>query len=68
MKVKAKRRSEEECFIKRDPLSNLLLFVHFKKREKTYGGVLLLVKLQAEGLMGVFQIMQRVANCTKHRK
>ena len=68
MKVKAKRRSEEECLIKRDPLSNLLLFVQFKKREKTYGGVLLLVKLQAEGLMGVFQIMQRVANCTKHRK
>ena len=34
-----------------DALRDLILFVQFKKRENTHGGVLLLVKLQAEAIL-----------------
>ena len=34
-----------------DALRDLVLFVQFKKRENTHGGVLLLVKLQAEAIL-----------------
>ena len=48
-------------------MRDLVPFVQFKEREKTHGGVLLWVKLQASA-MGVFHVFLNCTNGTKSRK
>ena len=52
-----------------DALRNLVAFEQFKKRENTHGGVIFLVKLQAEALFhGCFSSFLNCTNGTKLRK
>ena len=52
-----------------DVLRNLVAFEQFKKRENTHGGVMLLVKLQAEALFHrCFSSFLNCTNGTKLRK
>ena len=52
-----------------DVLRNLVAFEQFKKRKNTHGGVILLVKLQAEAIFHwYFSSFLNCTNGTKFRK